>query len=35
VSAGLLSAFLMGSVDQGSYGNLWLWYLHGVTPDVG
>jgi hypothetical protein len=30
VSAGLLDPFLMRLVNQGSYGNLWLWYLHGV-----
>jgi hypothetical protein len=34
MGAGLLSAFLMGSVDQGSYGNLWLWYFHVVVPKL-
>jgi hypothetical protein len=30
MGAGLLKALLMGGVNQGSYGNLWVWYLHGV-----
>jgi hypothetical protein len=34
VSAWLLSPFLMGGINEGSYGNLWFWYLHGVTPEV-
>jgi hypothetical protein len=35
MGAGLLGSGLMGSVDQGCDGNIWFWYLHGVTPDVG
>jgi hypothetical protein len=35
MGAGLLSPGLMGLINQGCDGNIWLWYLHVVTPEVG
>jgi hypothetical protein len=34
MGAGLLSPRLMGLINQAGDGNIWFWYLHGVTPDV-
>jgi hypothetical protein len=34
MGAGLLSPGFMGLIDQGCDGNIWFWYLHGVTPEL-